>query len=168
MTLGTYGGTINSVSWSQAGDTLAAGSGTIYLFDADKKNLRYTYDLPTKGGGSFTREVAISPDGKTVAAAVRKPDGAGGRLEVPVEVVECQQLDVNGRGCGMRRGRAPGTGSKGQEKERSVHGPPSMHRSGQSPELHRRSHTPRPALTAWLLKKLTPLPARGKSAVTSK
>lgn len=85
-----------------------------------------------------------------------------------MEVVEGDELDVNGRGRGVLRWRAPGTGSQGQEEERSVHGSASMHRSGQSPEPYNRSHTPRPALTAWLLKKLTPLPASGKSAVTSK
>ena len=96
--------------------------------------------------------------------AVREPDGARRRLEVAVEVVEGQELDVNrcGAAWGAGVGRLPAQAARTRSSERRCMDHPACTNPARVPSPQRRSHTPSPALTAWLLKRLHPAPGEGK------
>jgi WD40 repeat protein len=66
---------IASLAWSADGTLLASAAETVRLFDIPKARQRFAYELPTAGGGTFVRCVRLSPDGQTVAGAVRAPSG---------------------------------------------------------------------------------------------
>ena len=59
-------------------------------------------------------------------------------------------------------GGLPAQAARIRSKREAVHGPHSMHRSGHRPGPHSLTHRPRPALIAWLPKKVSPVPARGQ------
>lgn len=69
---------VRGIAFTEDGKTLGTSASTMTLTDITSihsAKMIHRYVIPTAGGGSWTRQFAMSPDGKTLVASIRTPSG---------------------------------------------------------------------------------------------